>query len=174
MSAIDFRYFPDVFADIVSKVREVYDPTGLAMPIFKYGTYLELVASTKFDDDNGNIKYPLVWLVWDSFENTENWLEQDQLYEISPRIFICARVDSMDENTDTCITKYFKPILRPILTELIRQVFFHDNVESYIINKYKKNDHAHWGENYTNKLFDQLSAIEITFEKLRIMKNVVC
>jgi len=169
----DFRYFTDVFADVVANVRLTIDPTNNILPIFKFGSYLELVASSAINDNNQQTKYPLIWLIWDSFEDTENWTEHDQLYEVNPRVFICTNC-GIDESTEDCYTNYFKPVLYPILSELQRQLFFHENIESYIFNKFKKNDHPHWGENYTNNLFDTLSAIEINFQNLRIMKSTTC
>lgn len=170
MSDVDFRYFPDVFSDIVAKVRAEYDPDNNILPIFKFGSYLELVARSKIDDNNKNTKYPLIWLVWDELSNSEKW-EHDQLYEVKPRIFICTPCKP-DKSTTAIYASdgQMKTILYPLLAELERQIFFHDNVESYIFNSYTKNDHPHWGENYTNEMFDTLSAIEVQFDKLRIMK----
>jgi len=177
--SLNFRYFPDIFEDFVVNTRPVIDPTieatidpivaasGGVLPIFKFGSYLELVALTSID--RSAVKYPLVWLVWDSNENTQNWVHS-QRYTISPRIFICTPRNPT-ALPEYAFDNYFKLILYPIWVELEKQITYHDNVATEMFNKVKINEHSKWGENYTNKLFDTLSALEINFDELQIIKR---
>lgn len=177
--SIEFKYFPDVFKDVVDKVRLVIDPivtagdppvtTGGVSPVFRYGSYNELITDTATADNNQQTKYPLVWLVWDSAENTENW-SNENFYTISPRVFICARCD-VNESTEDAYTNRFKAILYPIWDELQNQLFYHDNLLDYVFNNCKINIHPRWGENYSIKMIDTLSAIEIKFNELTIVNN---
>jgi len=173
MAAINFEYFPDVFDNIVDNVRRDYSgtvllPTGTT-PYFQFGTYLELIAAMTIADKNQSGKYPLVWLVWDSEENKQNWVHS-QLYKIDIRVFIvCKR--GQDLTPEYVKENFMKPVLYPIWNLLRDEIFYHENIESTIINQHVLREHTFWGQEYQSKIFDTLSALEIKYNQLNVMKT---
>ena len=176
----DFRFFPRVFGDVMTAVRAEYDPIATPLkPAYEFGTYLELTKVHVLKDNNiaaGQVavKYPLVWLVWEANENTENW-ETDAQYSINPRIFICMNTDS-DYRSEQRYTENFEAILYPIW-ELIKQEMDNSNqIDSFSSQDFSKSDHLYWGESIgiskdKNILFDTLDAIEIKLNNLEIFDN---
>jgi len=169
----EYRHFPDIFKEVIDNVRLTIDPivgeTGGVFPIFKCGSYAELVSSSLIDDNNQNIKYPLVWLVWDAGEDNEHWIVGD-IYELNPRVFLLTRCE-LDNSSEYCRETYIKPTLIPILDEILDEMFCHPNIEAFIDFPKRINEHPHWGENYQNKMFDTLTGIEVNFEKLIIKEH---
>lgn len=164
MSA-DFKYFPDVFKEVVDKVRLRYNQTA---PFFEYGTYLELMEICQRKDNNQIAKYPLIWLVWDSKENSESWLDPC-MYNISPLVFICDS-SKIDDGTAERYTNTLKVTLYPIFDLLLDELGYHDNISLGSDFKHTVKDHPFW-LNETDGSFDTLSAIEIKLENLLILKN---
>jgi len=165
--SIDFKYFPDVFAEIVASARARYDLDNV-LPYFEYGTYFELLEACQLKDNNQLAKYPLVWLVWDASENKETWTEE-YIYTISPRVFI-ATLTSLDQTTADRYTNTMKAVLYPIFALLTYEIDYHENIGS---KDYKTsvNDHPFWLNNDDGS-FDVLSAIELKFENLLLIKTI--
>jgi hypothetical protein len=164
----DYRYFPDIFNDVMINVIETMTLIGI-VPIYKSGSYAELVSSSSVDDLNQNQKYPLVWLVWDAGEDSETWIVGD-VYQISPRIFILTTCVP-DDSSLFCRETYIKPIIMPIFEAVYDEMFCHPNIEAAVDFTKKINEHPHWGETYNNKMFDNLSGIEVVFDKLIIKEH---
>ncbi len=170
----DFRFFPRVFGDVITAVRAIYDEANDVLPIYEFGTYLELTKVHSLKDQNKLTKYPLVWLVWEANENTENW-ETDAMYKVNPRLFICTKTSS-DYRSEKRYTENFEAILYPIW-ELIKQEMDNSNqIDTFSSQNFNKSDHLYWGESIgiakvENVLFDTLDAIEIKFNELEIFKN---
>jgi hypothetical protein len=167
MSA-DFKYFPDVFKEVVDAARLKYDLTNNLHPYYAYGTYLELLEICKTKDNNQAEKYPLVWLVWDNNENTQKWIEQ-YLYNITPRVFICG-LTGADFTTEQHYTNTLKAILYPIFEYLISEMDLHENFALGMDFRYNVNDHPFWFSKDAGQL-DILSAIEIKFENVLMQKS---
>ena len=175
----DFRYFPRVFSDVITAVRVEYDSIRLLKPVYEFGTYLELTKRTAIKDLNIaagklEVKYPLVWLVWEANENQETWTDS-AMYSVSPRIFICTHT-STDYRSEQRYTENFEAILYPIW-ELIKQgIGNNNNIGVFSSKEFTKSDHLYWGESLgmtkdKNILFDTLDAIEIKFDNLEIFKR---
>jgi len=169
----DFRFFPRVFGDVMTAVRAVYDETNNVKPVYEFGTYLELTKVHNLKDQNHLTKYPLVWLVWEANENTENWGTATSTYGVAPRIFICTNTNS-DYRSEQRYTESFEAVLYPIWELIKRKI--DDNVNLGSFNEFTKNDHLYWGESIgiskdKNKLFDTLDAIEIKFNELNVFKK---
>jgi hypothetical protein len=165
MSA-DFKYFPDVFSEVVDEVKKDYDLVNL-LPFFEYGSYLELMGACKVKDNNQTSKYPLIWLVWDGAENTENWKES-YIYSISPKVFICD-LSNIDDDTAQRYANTLKATLYPIFDLLLSKLGYHPNIELNSEFKYTVIAHPFWLN--TDGSFDTLSSIEIKFENLLLLKN---
>jgi hypothetical protein len=166
MSA-EFKYFPDVFKEVIDAVRLRYDLTSNLAPYFAYGTYSELLELCKIKDNNQIVKYPLVWLVWDKSENQQKWTEEC-LYNIAPHVFICT-MTNQDYMTDDHYTNTIKPILYPIFDLLLSEMGYHKYFSLGNDFRYPVNDHPFWLNNDAGN-FDILSAIEIKFENLLMIK----
>jgi len=172
----DFRFFPRVFGDVMTAVRAIYDEANNVLPIYEFGTYLELTKVHNLKDQNNLTKYPLVWLVWEANENTENWTTTDT-YDLSPRIFICTHTNS-DYRSEQRYSENFEAILYPIW-ELIKTAMY-DNVKIDLdsVKNFNKSDHLFWGDKIgisrdgklkqSNVFVDTLDAIEIKFNELII------
>jgi hypothetical protein len=167
MSA-EFKYFPDLFKEVVEASRLRNDLTNNLHPYYCYGTYLELLELCKTKDNNQIEKYPLVWLVWDNAENTQRWIEEC-LYNISPRVFICT-LTNRDFTTEQHYTNTLKAVLYPIFELLLSEMGYHKNFSLLSDFRYPVNDHPFWLNNDAGQL-DILSAIEIKFENLLMIKN---
>ena len=175
----DFRLFPRVFGDVMTSVVSEYDPANGLKPVYEFGTYLELTKRSALKDRNIaagklEVKYPLVWLVWEANENAESWTTDAQ-YSINPRIFICTLTNS-DYTSEQRYSENFELVLYPIW-ELIKQEMDNSNqIDSFSSQNFSKSDHLYWGESIgiakeKNVLFDTLDAIEIKFTELEIFKN---
>lgn len=167
MSA-DFKYFPQVFKEVVEAARLRYDLTNNLLPYFEYGTYLELLEQCQIKDNNQVAKYPLVWLVWDTNENQQKWIET-HIYNISPRVFICD-LTSKDYTTQQRYTNTLEAILYPIFDLLLSELGYHKNFSINSEFRYPVNDHPFWLNNADGSL-DVLAAIEIKFENLLMIKS---
>jgi hypothetical protein len=166
MSVVDYKYFPDVFSEVVDRARLKYDPANLA-PYYNYGTYLELLKLCKVKDNNQLQIYPLVWLVWDNNENQIKYPEP-YLYTIAPRVFICD-LTSQDYTTEQHYTNVLKAILYPIFEQMMVAMSYHENFSLGTDFRYLVSDHPFWLNNDAGQL-DVLSAIEIKFENVLMIK----
>ncbi|MBE3086893.1 MAG: hypothetical protein IMZ64_11830 [Bacteroidetes bacterium] len=167
MSA-DFKYFPDVFKEVVDSARLSNDPANNLLPYYAYGTYLELLELCKIKDNNQIEKYPLVWLVWDNAENQQKYIEP-YLYNITPRVFICS-LTRTDFTSDEHYTNTLKAVLYPIFELVMSEMGYHANISLGADFRYMVNDHPFWLNNDAGQL-DVLSAIEIKFENVLMIKS---
>jgi hypothetical protein len=172
----DFRLFPRVFEDVITAVRAEYDPTNNLKPVYEFGTYLELTKRTAIKDDNiaagkVEVKYPLVWLVWEANENEKRW-DSRISYKISPRIFICAKTE-IDYTSTQRYANTFESIIYPIW-DLIQDEMQESGSIGYSSSKIPKDyEHFYWGESIgvdkkKGVITDTLDALEIKFEGLEI------
>ena len=175
----DFRLFPRVFGDVMTSVVSEYDPVNGLKPVYEFGTYLELTKQIVIKDRNiaagkVEVKYPLVWLVWEANENTKTWTTDAQ-YTINPRIFICTHTNS-DYSSDQRYSENFEAILYPIWLIIREEMGYNNQIGSFTAQNYSDSEHLYWGESLgfekkKNVLFDTLDAIEIKFTELEIFKN---
>jgi hypothetical protein len=165
--SIDFKYFPQIFGEVVSEVRKVYDQKDSPEPRYEYGTYLELIEACKLKDSNQIEKYPLIWLVWDKDENQQKWIDPC-IYSVSPRVFIIASTGA-DYTTAERYENTIEPILQPIFVILLNELQHHGNISHPLTFNYPSTDHPFWLNN-ADGTFDCLSAIEIKFEELNLYK----
>lgn len=176
----DFRFFPRVFGDVLTSVRAEYDAVNGLKPVYEFGTYLELTKQIKIKDLNisagaHEVKYPLVWLVWEANENTETWKSTD-MYSLKPRIFICTHTSS-DYSSEQRYSENFENILYPIWELIKTAINYNKFIGLDSAKKFAKSDHLYWGESLgykkkQNVLFDTLDAIEVKFDNLEI--NKIC
>ncbi|MBV5335113.1 MAG: hypothetical protein JZU49_04835 [Sulfuricurvum sp.] len=163
----DFKHFPKIFSEVVSEVRNEYDPTNQLQPYFEYGTYFELMEACKIKDDNQVENYPLIYLVWERGENEKKWIDPC-IYTISARVFICALAER-DDTSDDRYTNTIEPILYPIFDTLLSELGYHGNIELNSDFTHQVTDHPFWTN--TDGTFDDLSAIEIRLENLLMLKS---
>lgn len=169
MSNVDFKYFPLVMGEIVDRVRLEYDPTNDVLPKYEFGTYLELLTYCEINDRNQNLKYPLIWLVWENGENKETWIEEC-MYEISPKLFICDLTNKKD-NTTAKYTSPLMDILYPILELFDSKLRCHEFVSINESNfRIDRTVHPYWLKNNEGVTFDSLSAIELKLNNLLMLK----
>ena len=175
----DFRLFPRVFGDVMTSVVSEYDPVNGLKPVYEFGTYLELTKQIAIKDRNiaagkVEVKYPLVWLVWEASENTKTWITDAQ-YTNNPRIFICTHTNS-DYSSDKRYTENFEAILYPIWWLVQEEMGYNNQIGAFTAQDYNDSEHLCWGESLgfekkRNILFDTLDAIEVKFTELEIFKN---
>lgn len=158
---IDFRYFPDIFADLIERVKERFG----ADIVYEYGTYLELIKQCQIKDNNQISKYPLIWLVWDKDNNVQSWAEPC-LYKISPRFFICTLTDQ-DYNTKQRYDNTLKQELYPIFDLIIDEINYYANIVQENNFAYSVTDHPFLRE---DAQLDILSAIEIKLENITLIQ----
>lgn len=166
--------FPEIFAEIVAKVRTKYDTENGVLPYFEVGTYAELVKVNAMKDKNIIEKYPLIWLVWEADESKVSRLN-NKMYNVSPRIFICTHT-STEKSSAERLSENFELILNPIWELLNRYITYDTHVDWSSKDNYQKADHLLWGESLgyqknKNVLFDTLDAIEIKYNNLLIIEN---
>jgi len=163
----EFRDFPAMLGQVVAEVRKEYDQANLA-PYFGYGTYFELMEMCKVKDMNQQVKYPLIWLVWEAEEDKLNWIDP-YIYTVAPRVYICSFA-GVDDSTEQRYANVINPTLYPIFDLLIDELGYHPNIVLGSDFTYPVNDHPFWLRNDAGA-FDDLSAIEIKFENLQMFKN---
>jgi len=166
MSA-DFRYFPAILGEVIAEVRKEYDANNLS-PYFGYGTYFELMEMCKVKDMNQQLKYPLIWLVWEAEEDKQSWLDP-YMYKVAPSVYICDFANT-DDLTDQRYINVINPVLYKIFDILISELGYHPNINIDSEFSYTAIDHPFWLCNDAGA-FDDLSAIEIKFENLLMIKN---
>lgn len=179
----DFRLFPRVFGDVMTAVIAEYDPVNSLKPVYEFGTYLELTKQAAIRDRNiaagkVEVKYPLVWLVWEASENTKTWTD-DSKYNINPRIFICTHTNS-DYRSEQRYTENFEAILYPIWDLIHKEMKQNDNIGLFTAKNFSDSEHLYWGDKIgvsrdgtlkkSNVLFDTLDALEVKFNDLEIYK----
>lgn len=172
----DFRLFPRVFGDVVTAARSEYDPTNGLKPAYEFGTYLELTKRTIIKDRNIaagqlEVKYPLVWLVWEASENEKEW-DGNRSYAVNPRIFICAKTDS-DYTSVQRYANTFETILYPIWDLMKSEIENNNNISYFSARNFKDKEHFYWGESVEAEkkkgiITDTLDALEIRFYNLKV------
>jgi len=167
MSA-DFKYFAQIIGEVVASVRARANQSDPLAPYFQYGTYMELVESCQVKDNNQGSKYPLVWLVWDSSENSKKYIEP-YMYAMNARVFI-IHTANIDDTTDERYTAPIESILYPIFELFVDEIGYHPNISIEADYRYPVSDHAFW-LNDAEGTFDVLSAIEIKLENLLMVKS---
>lgn len=162
------KYTPYLIEDCVNLTKPYLDLEDENAPYFEFGTYLELLNQVQIKDLNQKEKYPLIWLVWDGGENTENWRE-DYIYEINCRLFFCYPVQT-DLTTRERYEQVLIPKMYPLVDEFIRQIKCHKNIETGTNFRYPTKIHTFWISGANQQTTDSLTAIEIRLENLLIYK----
>lgn len=162
------KYTPFLIEDCINRVRLALNLTDGNAPYFEFGTYLELLKQIQITDVNQKEIFPLIWLVWDGGENTENWRE-DYMYEINFRLFFCIPVNT-ELTTRERYEQVLIPKLYPIVDEFIRQIKCHPNIETGSNFRYPTKIHTYWISQSNQQTTDSLSSIEIRLENLLIHK----
>jgi hypothetical protein len=166
--SVDFRIFPDIFKEVNDLVIEYIDPDNGLVPYFGFGTYLELLQMCQTKDNNQQTKYPLIWLVWETSENQQKWIEP-YMYNINVRLFICD-LTKVDNTTEQRYDNVMRPILYPIFSALYEALGHHPNIQLGNDFLYPSNDHPFWLNNSGDTIFDPLSSIEVNLQNLLIQK----
>jgi len=161
----DFKDFPSLFGEVIALIQNEYRPN---LPIYEYGTYFELMQKCTQKDRNQQVKYPLIWLVWDQNENNMAWIDP-YIYSISARIYLCAPV-KLDDSTQQRYKNTIRPVLYPIFDLLAELIQHHPNICCGDDFKYPVKDHPFWLNNEAGN-FDNLSAIECQLQNLTIYKD---
>lgn len=171
----DIRKFPLIFESVIESVRAEWDVDNNVLPIYEFGTYLQLTKSFTFKDKQDSPKYPLVWLVWEASESRRSY-QGDLIAEISPRIFIATYTDSNYTSKERYAAN-FEAILYPIWDLILQKMNDHNQIGNVYMTDYDDYDHLYWGESLgyqkkKNVLFDTLDALEIKFtNSIRILKS---
>ena len=174
MTITNYILFPYIIKDLVEEIRAEYDEDGI-VPVFEFGTYLELTKQVAIKNINDQTKYPLIWLVWEANENRKKFEATNQ-YQISPRIFICNYTNS-NYSSEERYDNNFVSILFPIWDMFIRYLKFNKFISTQNTFNYETFEHLFWGETLgfekkKNVMFDTLDALEIKFENLTV--NKIC
>jgi len=165
---------PDIIGDIVSKVRAVYDPTGLKQPYYLYGHPAEIfgILSEKSQSETFKYdKYPLIALFMDYKE------ERDINFTIVKNATIVIMTET---NKDfVAVDRYsntFIPVLHPIYELFFKKLqdskYLSGMETKYLHTKY---DRLYWGKsdvfgNSGNIGNDALDAVVISDLNLKIFK----
>jgi len=161
--------FKDIFSLVVDEVRKEYDPTKGLQPYFQFGLYSDLIESLNIKDNNQIEKYPLIWLVWESANNQQQWIDP-YIYTISPRVFICD-LAVQDDNTDERYTHNFDTVIDPLFELLIKELMYAPNVEFPTAYNFLTNDIPDGKLDSGSGIPDFVSAKEINLKNLIIYKN---
>lgn len=172
--SVNYKCFPDVMGKIVSLTRLTIDPSNGILPIYEYGTYLELTKENALKDRVKQQKYPLVWLVWGDGDNVENWSIGGK-YTVNARIFIIG-LSKPDYKSEERMSLVIKSVLYPILDEMKKQMMDSSLIDITTSQGFNKQDHLFWGQGiWASKqrttFGDFLDAIEINFNNLEILPN---
>lgn len=174
----NFKYLPYIVRDLVSLVREEYDTADPKVkPVYEFGTYLELTKRMVIKDKNDNVKYPLIWLVWEANESIQTWSSK-VMYSVSPRLFF-VNVD-LSKGNNSSVARYdanFIGVLYPLLELFQSQLEYSQFVTPKSDEDFRLSEHLYWGQTmeYEKKkgvLSDFTDAIEIKFNNLEI--NKIC
>jgi hypothetical protein len=170
------KYIVDLFEDVVSNVRALYDPTNGLEPYYDHGHPVSILNKLSIKDGSKVLKfrkYPLIILVQDIQENYVNNL--GVYYTVSPRIVI---MDKSDKNytEQERYENVFKPVLYPIWELLIEEIqdYKYFKFDGYV--EYQKFDRVYWGTstifgNEGTILNDFVDGIELLFEPINITRN---
>jgi len=161
--SIDFKYFPDIFADLIERVKPRL--VGLDV-VFEYGTFLELMNRCQLRDNNQIQKYPLVWLEWDKENNQQVWIEPC-MYKITPRFYICSLTD-LDSTTQERYDNTLKPVLYPIFDLIMDEINYYANMILESNFTYSVTDHPFWLKEELP--LDKLSAIEVKLDNITLIQ----
>lgn len=168
MSAYDFKYFPYLIKDCVDRTRVLYDVTDTYAPYYEFGTYLEMLKKCEVKDNNQELKYPLIWLVWSS-ENTKKHINKI-IYSISIQVFIC-NLTKKDYTTAQRHVNNLQAVLYPILDLFNNQIMCHENINVLDNFTFDVTEHPFWLRNGEGATFDTLSALEIKYNNLLIQQD---
>ena len=119
----------DIFADIVTEVQKVYDPTGLEKPYFMHGHPVEIVTILSEKDASDVYrykKYPAICLFQD-FD--ENW-SADSIECPSLNIVIITDTKAEFEASER-YQNTFKDELYPIFSILIDKIKSSKHLDMY-------------------------------------------
>lgn len=179
--SIETKYIPDVFADIVSKVRLEYDTDNNERPFFYYGHPLEIERELALRDQNNILKfkkYPLIALYMDIEEDKTERIDLE--YTISPTLLIMHRTVGTYTSEER-YTEVFKPKLYPLYNLLIQKISesVYTNVGVYDTLPHTKTDRLYWGSssaegNTATGFNDYIDAIQIDLQGLEIFKTFNC
>jgi len=180
--SVDTRYFVDVFGDIVSNVREQYDPVSDKEPYYLYGHILDILDRLSIKDESSTLKfekYPLIMLIQD-FEEVSIGRGAYEYNIPEVKVIIATETDP-DYDSTKRYENTFKPILYPIWEYLLKSIVRSDylNITSIEDIEYSKFDRVFWGKESvygvtSNNLNDYLDAIEIKFKNLKLKKYLNC
>ena len=175
----DSRYFVDVFGEVVSDVRSVYDPSGLEKPYYMYGHPREIGNLLTLKDQSSVNKFkrfPLVAFIQDFAEShgSDNRYE----YELSFSVLIVTST-KRDYKSEERYTNTFKPVLYPIYELLKTKMVQNQNILVQDVDylDHRKIDRVYWGVEGTygsdGLIFnDHLDAIELFFNNIPVAKNI--
>ena len=176
----DNKYLVDVFCEILSDVRAIYDERNVEEPYYLYGHPLDInnVLTQKSNNQEFKYKkYPLVALLQDFTETHGSF---SYFYTASPKIIIVNSTDR-NYNSEQRYENVFKITLYPIYEYLIKKILDSRLIDATIIEQlpHSKTDRLYWGkvgiQGNTGKIFnDYLDCIEIDFTDLKIIRQPVC
>jgi len=170
-------YIVDIIGECVKRTNDVIIDqlhamnTSIDQINYQYGHMLELTETLNQWDKTGqgNLKYPLVWLVTDFTE--ARGATQDLYATVNLNIVIAH----FSNNTDKAFerkTKVFEPVLYPIYYELMFQLSKHRLILVQDENQipHNKTDRYYWGRvQVGNTLNDYVDAIDIENLNLKIL-----
>ena len=169
------KYIVDMFDDIVSRVRALYDTDNNLQPYYDHGHPISIRNKLTAKDGNKVYKfrkYPLVALIQDIPE--AHLQDLAFAYEFTPRVVILAPTDKNYTEQER-YTNVFKTILYPIYELLINEVLDYElfYFDSYVAHE--KYDRVYWG---TSNIFgneatgfnDYLDGIELIFEPIKVKR----
>jgi hypothetical protein len=174
----DIRLFPRIFGEVMTNVIALYDPTNGLMPAYEFGTYEELTKRVVIKNRNiaagkVEVKYPLVWLVWEAAESKRTYTA-DLIAKVQPRIFVCNSTKG-DYSSSQRYTVNFETVLFPIWDLVFNELNNHSQIGKVKKEDYTDYDHLFWGESLghakkKNVIFDTLDALEVKFvDDIRIL-----
>jgi hypothetical protein len=176
---VDRTYIVDVFEDIISNIRLIYDPivtgtptTGGVKPYSYYGHMEDVIKDLIEKDNNKLIKYPLIVLIQDIKEKKGGDMALES--KTSPRIWILEESKKDFDPADR-YTNSFKTVLYPLYKLLIDEIEDNPAIINYTIEN-EKTDRLYWGTEKAGgaaglPLNDYLDGIDIVLKDLGIFKQ---
>lgn len=170
MTIASYRYCPEVFGSVITRVQSLYDLTDQEKPYYEFGTYAELLQELKKKDISKEDKFPFVWLIWGEGENVERW-EIGGKYSAPLHFFICQKTEK-DYNSEDRMANVFKTVLYPLLDLILSAMQDSGSYDMLQLQQYDKTDHYLLsGSGNTNLLGSFVDAIEIKFNQLTHLIN---
>lgn len=180
MTNINYKYFPDLFGDVVVKTNTLIqaDSSLSALVgvdvIYEYGTLIELQKRIKIKNNRASQKYPLVWLVWERPDNLKQFRGNytNNSYKVSPLVFIIARTDENYSSVDRD-NEIFKPTLLPIYEKILLAIRSHKNFNVGNFIQHDEYEHYFWGMDDDGKtiLSDINDAVELKLIDMNIVSR---